>query len=168
MYIPKPLIVVVALVAFGGGGWLYAQPQWATGTLSAEDLHQIQLVVEGYHRGIDLGPEDASWVFSDDAVFEYTAGGVSGATVSGKEALEAFYGDLRKTNTSRHLVTNVVISPSPEGATGSLYMTTLDRTDDAPVTVTAFGLYEDVYVKTSEGWRIKHRVYTQQMPAAGQ
>ena len=168
MYIPKPLVALIALVTFGAGAWLYAQPQWATRTLSAEDLHEIQLVVEGYHRGIDLGPEDASWVFADDAVFEYTAGGVSGAIVSGKDALKEFYADLRKTNTSRHLVTNVVISPSREGATGSLYMTTLDRTDSAPVTVTAFGLYEDVYVETPRGWRIKHRTYTQQVPAAGQ
>ncbi len=163
MYVPKTLIALVALT-LAAGAWLYAQPQWATGTLSAADLHEIQLVVEGYHRGIDLGPEDASWVFSDDAIFEYTAGGLTGATVSGREALDEFYANLRKTNTSRHLVTNVVISPSPEGATGSLYMTTLDRTDDAPVAVTAFGLYEDVYVKTARGWRIKHRTYTQQMP----
>lgn len=168
MYVPKTLVALVALAALTGSVWLRAQPQWATGTLSAEDLHEIQLVIEGYHRGIDLGPEDASWVFADDAVFEYTVGGVAGETVSGKAALEAFYANLRKTNTSRHLVTNVVISPSPEGATGSLYMTTLDRTDDAPVAVTAFGVYEDVYAKTPRGWRIKHRTYTQQMPPATQ
>ena len=168
MYVPKMLLALIAFAAMGGGALLFAQPQWATGTLSAADLQEIQLVVEGYHRGIDLGPENPSWVFSDDAVFEYTAGGATGATVSGREALDEFYGNLRKTNTSRHLVTNVVISPSPEGATGSLYMTTLDRTDDAPIAVTAFGFYEDVYVKTPRGWRIKHRTYTQQMPPPGQ
>ena len=163
MYVPKTLVILISVATIGGGTWLYAQPR--TDTLSTQDLHEIEQLVQGYHRGIDIGPEDASWVFTDDAVFEYTAGAVSGATVSGADALKEFYAGLRKTNTSRHLVSNVVIQPAPGGATGSLYMTSLDRTDSSPVTVTAFGLYEDTYVMTSDGWRIKHRVYTQQMPA---
>lgn len=165
MYVPKTLVILMVAAVVGGGAWLYAQPR--TGVLSAQDLHELQRLVQGYHRGIDIGPEDASWVFAEDAVFEYSAGAVSGASVSGAVALKEFYAGLRKTNTSRHLVSNVVIEPAPGGgATGSLYMTTLDRTDDSPVTVTGFGLYEDVYVKTADGWRIKHRTYTQQMPAA--
>ena len=165
MYVPKALLILL-VVAASGGAWLSAQP--TTNILSPQDLHELELLVQGYHRGIDIGPEDASWVFAEDAVFEYSAGEVRDATVSGADALKEFYAGLRKTNTSRHLVSNVVIEAAPGGATGSLYMTTLDRTEDSPVTVTAFGLYEDTYVKTPDGWRIKTRVYTQQMPGPAQ
>ena len=34
--------------------------------------------------------------------------------------------------------------------------------------VTAFGIYEDDYVRTDAGWRIKRRVYTQHMPDQAQ
>jgi SnoaL-like domain len=46
---------------------------------------------------------------------------------------------------SRFQSTGVVIAPSPDGATGKAYLKDGDH-------------YEDVYVKTSEGWRIKSRV----------
>ena len=164
MYIPRFLVILILITILGSVGWISAQPR--TSVLSSQDLHEIEQLVEGYHRGIDIGPEDASWVFAEDAVFEYSAGSVIGATVSGSHELKKFYAERRQTNTARHLISNVVIKPTPNGATGSLYMTTLNRTDDSPVTVTAFGIYEDIYAKTAAGWRIKRRVYTQQLPPA--
>ncbi len=162
MKLTKLLSVILFFIITGSLAWLYAQVN--TVDLSPQDLYEIEQVVQGYHRGIDIGPEDASWVFSEDAVFEYSAGNVIGAKVSGKDALKEFYANLRKTNTSRHLVSNLVITPTKDGASGSLYMTTLDKTEDSPVAVTGFGIYEDEYIKTEIGWRIKKRVYSQQMP----
>ena len=109
--------------------------------LTAEDLHEIEELVQGYTRGVDVGPEDASWVFAPDAVFEYTAGAVQGGRVEGAAELKEFYANLRKTNTTRHVLSNLVIEPSPDGATGSVYMTSFDPTDDAPIAVTALGIY---------------------------
>ena len=77
-------------------------------------------ILKGYHRGVDIGPEDASWVFAEDGIFEYSAGSVVGATVSGADALRKFYSNLRQTNTARHLVSNVVIEPTSDGAKRSL------------------------------------------------
>jgi SnoaL-like domain len=47
---------------------------------------------------------------------------------------------------SRFQSTGVVITPAPDGATGTAYL------KDG-------GHYEDTYVKTSEGWRVKSRVH---------
>ena len=136
--------------------------------LTAEDIHEIEELVQGYTRGVDVGPEDASWVFAPDAVFEYTAGGVRAETVNGAAELKEFYADLRTRNTTRHVLSNLVVEPSPDGATGSVYLTSFNRTDDAPIAVTALGMYEDEYVRTDAGWRIQHRVYTQLMPSPGE
>ena len=164
MYVSRFLPLLVLMVTLAGAGWMYAQQTQTAGVLSPQDIHEIEQVVQGYTRGIDIGPEDSSWVFTSDAVFEYSAGSVTGATVHGADELKEFYAGLRKTNTTRHVLSNLVITPSPGGATSSVYMTSIDRTDSAPVAVTAFGMYEDTFVKTSEGWRIKRRVYTQHMP----
>lgn len=170
MHVPKTLVVLIAAALAAltvGTAWMYAEQRRASGELSAQDLREIEGLVQGYTRGIDVGPEDASWVFAPDAVFEYAAGAVTGGAVSGADALKAFYADLRKTNTTRHLLSNLVIEPTDGGAAGSVYMTSIDRTADAPVAVTAIGMYEDEYVRTPAGWRIQRRVYTQLMPPPG-
>lgn len=176
--VPKLLGVLAVLATAAAAGCLSAQPEQpeqmeepaaavSAGGLSAQDIHEIEELVQGYTRGIDVGPEDASWVFADDAVFEYTAGSVQGGIVSGAAELKAFYANLRATNTTRHVLSNLVIEPTLDGARGSVYMTSLDQTADAPVAVTAFGMYEDEFVQTPDGWRIQRRTYTQLLPAAG-
>ena len=58
---------------------------------------------------------------------------------------------------SGHLILNLVIRPSPEGATGNSYLVELGGRD--PNRITRLGNYEDVYVKTVQGWRIKKRQF---------
>ena len=50
-----------------------------------------------------------------------------------------------------------VITPTPEGATGRVYLLMLGMT--GPNSLQRDGGYEDVYVKTSGGWRIKSRTH---------
>lgn len=155
------LLVAVVLVA-GATPWITGQ-QRPTGKLTPQDLYEIELVVQGYQHGIDIGPEDSSWVFTPDATFEYLVGGTKRA-VTGQKALKEFYANLRKQNTTRtirHVLSNLIIKEAPEGATGSVYNTTIEP----PLTITAIGMYEDTYVKTSDGWRIKKRFYHQDLPA---
>jgi hypothetical protein len=53
-----------------------------------------------------------------------------------------------------------MIKPSPEGATGRSYLVALDISEARkPTTILHGGHYDDVYVKTSQGWRIKSRTY---------
>ena len=160
MRVPSVLAVLILLSAVGSVGWLYAQQRTPPGMLSPQDFLEIEQLVQGYTRGIDIGPEDASWVFASDGVFKY-----AGGAVSGQQELQEFYARLRQTNTSRtirHLLSNLVVRPSPEGATGSVYLTTLAGL----ATVTAVGMYEDTFVKTADGWRIQRRVYHQDLPSA--
>jgi hypothetical protein len=48
-----------------------------------------------------------------------------------------------------------VITPTPEGAIGRIYLIQLDV--KGPGTIERHGGYEDVYVRTAAGWRIQSR-----------
>jgi hypothetical protein len=55
-------------------------------------------------------------------------------------------------------MTNHLIEPSPEGARGKVYLLVIDiAQSNKPTSVNMGGHYEDVYVKTAAGWRIKTR-----------
>jgi uncharacterized protein (TIGR02246 family) len=56
----------------------------------------------------------------------------------------------------RHWTNSLVLTPSADGATGRLYYVMM-RVNPAPPTPMSAGHYDDVYVKTSNGWRIKRR-----------
>lgn len=65
-----------------------------------------------------------------------------------------------------HMVANLVITPTPNGATGTSYLLVVGFGDPtaktaakAPVVAYAWGQYHDVYVKTAGGWRFKSRVH---------
>src|SRR5262245_17762619 len=154
------LMLITAGLVITGVAWINGQPRRSSDLLSPADAHEIEQLVQGYTKGIDLGPEDASWVFAKDAVFLY-----NDRSVTGEKELKAFYDNLRQTNrtrTIRHLLSNLVVKGAPGGgATGTVYLTTIE----APLTITAVGMYEDTYVKTAEGWRIKKRLYHQDLPA---
>ena len=63
-----------------------------------------------------------------------------------------------------HFITNHVIEPAPGGgATGKQYLVIIDLGDPGQTSVIQQGgHYEDVYVKTPQGWRFKSR---QMIPA---
>jgi hypothetical protein len=56
-----------------------------------------------------------------------------------------------------HVMVNHVITPTAEGATGKVYLIMLGM--QGPGSVQRDGGYEDVYVKTASGWRIKSRTH---------
>ena len=60
-----------------------------------------------------------------------------------------------------HLVTNVVITPTSEGAVGRAYVGIFDLGEPGSKSPSAGhgGFYDDVYVKTNDGWRFKKRSY---------
>lgn len=69
-----------------------------------------------------------------------------------------------------HVMANHVIEPSADGATGKVYLIAIGL-DGEPGKVEAQGHYEDVYVKTPQGWRFKTRTHmlsaTQQEVSSG-
>ena len=56
-----------------------------------------------------------------------------------------------------HIMLNHEITATPEGAKGRIYLVQLGMR--GPGTIERHGGYEDIYVKTAEGWRIKSRTH---------
>ena len=64
-----------------------------------------------------------------------------------------------------HVINNFVVEPTVGGAKGHQYVqvVTIGGNGKAPM-VDHGGRYEDEYLKTPEGWRIKTRRYVQMFP----
>jgi SnoaL-like domain len=56
-----------------------------------------------------------------------------------------------------HLMLNHVVTPTPEGAKGRVYLVVIG--EKGPNHIQRFGGYEDIYVKTPAGWRIQQRTH---------
>ena len=67
----------------------------------------------------------------------------------------------------RHYLTNIVIEPTADGATGKQYLVVLDiGAAGTPSTIFLGGHYEDVYSKTDAGWKFKRREFIPSRPTA--
>jgi hypothetical protein len=145
---------------------LHAQSHQRTPRFAAEDYVEIQQLYYGYAKGVDEGPEDASWTYTADG--SYHSGD---RTVSGQAALKQMYSNIRRDNVRhmRRLVSNLIVTPTANGATGSAYMFTFDGRDGTQAArVWMFGKYEDVLVKTRDGWRFKERHFLYDLDARAQ
>jgi hypothetical protein len=132
--------------------------------LTALDYLEIEQLVYRYGYALDTGADNGSGyadLYADDATFTGTNQGPSGRTYQGRERLAALArGGKRGPNFMSHWVTNVVIEPAPGGAIGKTYVGIFDignGGNGATSRVDHGGLYNDVYVKTPQGWRFKSR-----------
>jgi hypothetical protein len=145
--------VMVALTA-----WTMAQQPAGGGSLTAQDYIDIQQLYTKYNLLIDSG--DPAWAdtFTPDGTFNKSAG---------KQELLKFVSDYveKKTHqTLRHWNSNLQITPSPGGATGTVYLLLVNISVRPPVIATA-ARYEDTLVKTPQGWRFKSRTTRGEGPA---
>ena len=58
----------------------------------------------------------------------------------------------------KHLYVNHIITPTAEGAVGTVDMLMIGLGGD-PNKIRHEGYYEDTYVKTPQGWRFKSRIH---------
>ena len=126
--------------------------------LSPLDIIEIQQLAIRYSYGLDTGADEGhlySDVFTPDGEFV----GRQVPLTQGREALARVARSVRKGNTQyvRHFIANHVIAPSAEGATGKVYLMVVDVEEGQPSSIYIGGHYEDVYVRTPDGWRIKRR-----------
>ena len=141
--------------------------------LTPQDYIAIQQLASRYAFAIDTctnGGADFADLFVDDGEFSVSQewGAAGNKPIKGRAALiDAAGGDGKggckdpKTQMGygiSHIVANHVIMPSPEGATGKSYLLAIGVGGD-PTTIERQGGYEDVYVKTRDGWRFKSRVH---------
>ncbi len=130
----------------------------AQGSLTPADYTEIQQLYAKYNMAIDSG-DAAGWAgtFTNDGTFMKSKG-----TEDLKKFAQGFYTQFK--GNARHWNSNLVITPSADGAKGSCYLQLLDVTTKAIVTS---GTYNDSLVKTPAGWRFKERTVKGDVPPPG-
>jgi len=125
-------------------------------SLTATDYLEIERLVASYGHALDSGygkgenGKAYAGLYTADASF-------AGAT--GHDQLVRL-GQIqpRGPDFVRHYLTNHVIEPMPGGARGKEYLAVIDNGENGKATSLFLGgHYEDTYVKTPDGWRIKTR-----------
>jgi uncharacterized protein (TIGR02246 family) len=152
------LLTGVLLGSFAAFGWVHAQGSGSSQTLSGADLAEIHHLHSLYNQGSDFGDADR-WVsvFSEDGVFRIADTGEWIGRDQIAEYRRQSFAPRPADYTYRHWNSSWVITPDGAGrATGRVYWMGFDPSAE-PIVVTDTGIYEDIYVKTADGWRIKQR-----------
>ena len=152
-------IAALALVSLAA-----VAPSAAGPALTAMDYVEIQQLVARTSFALDTAADKGrvfAGLFTADGRFTSKTGQQS--EVKGREQLAAFaMGDLAHRGPAyvRDYVTNHIIQPAPEGATGRVYLVWIEVEENGhPGAIQSGGRYEDVYVRTPAGWRIKTRTF---------
>jgi len=128
--------------------------------LTPADYIEIRQLVARYAYAVDTGADNGAvyaGLFADDGAFADRMG----RETKGRDALAALARrNTRGPQSAFHFIVNHVIEPSPEGAVGKEYLLQLRIGDgERPNDVFGGGHYDDVYVRTSDGWRFKRRQF---------
>jgi hypothetical protein len=160
-------VVLIVIAAVGAG--LYAQQKNAgPRKLSAEDWIEIRQLYSRYpiyiDRITDNGDEFANlWI--EDGVWDTSP---TAPPRRGRKEIAAAAVKVSQTNYQggnslrRHYSSiNVLIDPSPEGAVGTSYFSMMKSSakEGQASEVEFNGVYNDVFVKTKDGWKFKSRVW---------
>jgi len=152
----RKLFALLALVMFSAGTWVYAQKAKA---LTAQDLVDIQQLYARYNWTLDSGDaEGYASTFTPDGVFNNNNG--HDAIVKFAQGFHTGMG-----NHLRHWNTNLMITPSADGASGQVYLVLVDFATKPPSILTSAS-YSDELVKTAQGWRFKKRATKGDTPPA--
>jgi len=137
--------------------------------LTAMDYIEIQQLVAKYARFIDSCSNngyDYADLYTSDGIFLPMVNGKSVTGIQGREKLaEVSGGGSRGCKNVgwiqqgvRHLYPNHVITPTADGAIGTVDMLMIGLGGD-PNKIQYDGHYDDIYVKTAQGWRFKQRTH---------
>jgi hypothetical protein len=156
------VVMVLALVPFVLAMVHASQRDSQGSRLTALDYAEIQQLYARYAHSIDTGNAAMfTSVFTPDGVLiDETPNGAG--TFRGHAELAALATRGRKSPANMtHVITNILINPSPEGATGSAYLLTV-RSGEAgqPAVTAASGIYRHAFVRTPEGWRVKEQRFS--------
>ncbi len=159
---------LVALLSSAATRALDAKPSIKKGShvnLSPEDYIEIQALISEYPRDVDPGSvRNASWMFPPDA-----RSVISGEPMIKPADFQHFYGSLvhpkdgqASKGGNRHFNTSSVIIGLPDGtARGSSMMMGISvKEKGGKPTIDLMGKYEDLYVRTPDGWKMKERIWT--------
>ena len=153
--------LVTAVTMLGGIAWGSAQSTDgpSTAALTGRDYEEIKSLYSRYNQGSDF--RDAEMfvsAFSEDGEITRRNGSVKGQAALLAERAERYQGQTGD-NKRRHLNSSFVITPTSDGAKGRAYWV-LNDVSGSEIKAVASGYYDDIYVKTSDGWKIKSRMLT--------
>jgi len=153
-------LAVVVAAALGPTSVAAQKGAAKTPSLTPTDYIEIRELAARYAYAVDTGADEGrvyAALFAPGGEFVDDAGKVT----TGKDALAALARQYTRGRQSAfHFIMNHVIEPAPEGAMGKQYIVQLSMGEPGkPNSVGAGGRYDDVYVKTPDGWRFKRRQY---------
>ena len=154
------LIAVAALLGLvlAGSVRAHAQGGGTTMQLTPADQAEIRHILTSLNQGADFNDSDL-WVSQWTPDGSWTR--PDGESFVGHDRLREYRRSTRVpgggASGRRHWTNGVVLTPTADGATGRTYYMLID-VSTAPPTVSSAGHYEDVFVRTADGWRIKQRI----------
>src|SRR5262249_32590529 len=114
--------LLAAVFGLAGIGMTSVHAQQHPAKLTTQDYNEIQQLYARYNLAIDTGNGEA-WAAT------FTPDGVFNNTNKGHDALVQFIKDWREKRDGanrRHLNSNMVLTPTPDGANGSIYLLLLN------------------------------------------
>ena len=124
--------------------------------LSGTDYEEIRELYARYNQGSDFRDAELFLsAFAEDAIMTREGRdivGMAGLRADRERRYQGETGDVGR----RHVNGSFIIQPTKEGASSQAYYIQLDVTTRPP-TMIGSGYYEDTFVRTPLGWRIKHR-----------
>lgn len=122
--------------------------------MEARDIVEIQQLLALYGHAVDASDQSMfPFVFAQDAVFDARSTGWG--LFEGREAIADWFALGKPPHPPSHHLTNVhVYELEGEIRVRSKWLV-IDRRNNGVVS----GDYDDVVVRTAEGWRIKHRSF---------
>ena len=133
--------------------------------LTATDYVEIEQLVARYAFALDTAGDRGQTfarLFTPDGVFRVA--GSRPYEIKGRDQLAAFASGDPAHRGPHHVhdfASNHIVRPAPDGAMGRAYVEwlTIGENGAAGVVETG-GHYDDVYVKTRDGWRFKMRTFS--------
>lgn len=165
--------IVVTSVVLTAAGPVCGQGRGAALALATQDYIEIEQLAAKYAFLVDTctaGGYEFADLFTLDGEFSVSQawGTAGGRKTKGREALAAAAGGDGKGGCVdpkttlgygiSHISVNHVITPASGGAIGKSYLLAIGVGGN-PTTIERQGGYEDVYVKTPNGWRFQSRVH---------
>jgi hypothetical protein len=124
--------------------------------LSAKDFEKIKELYARYNQGSDFRDTELFLsAFAEDAVMTREGGdivGMDGLRADRARRYQGETGDVGR----RHINGSYLIMPTLDGAEARTYYLLMDVTVRPPNVISS-GYYEDKFVRTDAGWKIKHR-----------
>ena len=124
--------------------------------LSAHDYEQIKALYSRYNQGSDFRDIELFLsAFAEDAVMTREGGNIVGMQELRADRVRRYQGKTGDVG-RRHINGSYLITATTEGAEARAYYLLMDVTVRPPNVISS-GYYEDKFVKTNAGWKIKHR-----------